>query len=317
MPRLIYVPQYPGKLRYQQWFPNEFLTEFSKRFESVIILGLDILRSELNKSIEYEKQMFSPIKAAIDLENIQVEEFMTLDIREDDTLFLADLSFPGFFSNVLYHKPVKNAFAYCHATSLNAYDYFAPVRDSKFKTETAHSQLFKKVFVGSYYHQRKLGWKNTEVIGLPVPPYKPFKDSEKIYDIISVSRPGIQKVTKRYEKYAEQYFDTKVQRRDVRTWSDYYQFLSQGKVLLITAKEETFGYQVVEALMNRTFVVAPNKFSYPELLSSEFLYNNKYEMIDIIRCCLEGRIERPPYYVLNTIMMQNFYRNLIDCMKGT
>ena len=71
----------------------------------------------------------------------QIKEYMAMDIKDDDIVFVADISFPGFFCGALYHKKPKKAFAYCHATSINKFDYFENVSDSKFLVETAHSRF--------------------------------------------------------------------------------------------------------------------------------------------------------------------------------
>jgi hypothetical protein len=220
-----------------------------------------------------------------------IQKYLDLYLRNDDTLLLMDISFPGLFCNVLYHKPIKNMYSYCHATSLNNFDYFKNTRNSKFLCETGHSKLFKKVFVGSEYHKNKLNWSNTSVIGLPKPPFKTFKE-QKNYEIISVSRPSIQKVNKKLEKMIIRDFG-EIFRKSTESWEQYYKFLSQANVVLLSGKEETFGYQVMEAIMNNSVPLAPNKFSYPELLSNEYLYNNYDELKDKIVKVFIGELLPP------------------------
>jgi len=302
MSRIIFVPQFPAKMRYQEWWHREFFKEFIKHFDEVVVLGESLTDYEDNR----DKRLFSPVEQSISFEYQQIHQFLNIRLENDDILFLADISFPGLFSNVLYHKPMKNCFAFCHATSKNAFDYFAPVRKSKWLVETGHSKLFKKVFVATKYHQEKLGWKNTEVVGLPKPPFKTFKE-KKIYDIISVSRPCRQKVNKRLERFIEKSLKTKIVRKECSTWKEYYKFLSQGKVLLITTNEDTFGYQALEAVMNNTSVIAPDKFSYPELLPKPFLYPAGSELrIDFL--------DTVPN-LLNQDLINNFYNNIIRIMK--
>lgn len=308
MSRLIFVPQFPTKLRYQEWFYIEFPKEFRKHFDEVITLGQSYVSLKGSMEARSDKAMFSPIRDSFVMEHNQINEYQDLKLYDDDILLLMDLSFPGFFSNVLYHKPTKNAFAYCHATSKNAYDYFAPVRKSKWLVETAHSKLFKKVFVATYYHQYKLGWKNTEVVGLPKPPFRTF-NADKKYHIISVSRPCRQKVDNKLEHKIEEYFKTKVYRKECYSWREYYEFLSQGRVLLITTKEDTFGYQALEAIMNNTCVVAPNKFSYPELLPHACLYDSFEDAL------VKIAIPEIVTTLSNQDIIDNFYNSIIRIMK--
>jgi hypothetical protein len=142
-----------------------------------------------------------------------------------------------------------------------------------------------------------------------------FKE-EKKYNIISVSRPSYQKVNQELEEKVEREFG-KIVRKECNTWEEYYKFVSSGKILLMTSREETYGYQVVDAILNNTIPIAPNAFSYPELLSSVCLYDNVNELQNLIYYYL---IEDPQYYkvpVLKTnSLAANFYENLIREMKG-
>jgi len=307
MSRLIFIPQYPSKMRYQEWLSFELIKNFKEHFDDVIVLGQDVLyHSTFDRS---ESHMFSPINNAIEFEIQQVNEYMNMTIKKDDFLFLSDTSFPGFFCNALYHKRPNNLFAYCHATSKNRYDYFPKI---KFNCETLHSKLFKKVFVGSRYHYNKIMWRNARVIGLPKPPFQTYIENKK-YDIISVSRNCVQKVTKSIEKEISRDFSPII-RKEVNSWEEYYKFLSQSKCLFISAKEETFGYPVFEAIKNGCVPIAPNRCSYPELLPKEYLYNNVDEAKQILSQVLNGQLGVPE--LLNQSLVDNFFENLIREMKG-
>jgi hypothetical protein len=270
--RIIFVPQFPSKLRYQEWWFTEFPKQFKAHGFEVLTLGEDYVN--MIKHRRSALDMFSPINMAIELETEQIREYMNLDIKDDDILFLADISFPGFFANVLYHKQCPKMYAFCHATSLNEYDYFEPVRESKYPVECAHSMLFDKVFVGSKYHDRKLSWPNTMVTYLPFQP----RDGEietfvpKKHMFMSASRPSPQKVDMELEKEIERIYDTKIYRPVSNSWKEYYANLRSSNYLLITAQEDTFGYQIVDAVTNNCIPVAPNRCSYPELLPDKYIY---------------------------------------------
>jgi len=257
--------------------------------------------------------MFSPIQQAINLELFQINEFYNLNHYNDDVIFISDLSFPGFFCNVLHHIKNNNVYGFVHGTSKNNLDYFEPVKSSKWLVEKGHSKLFKKIFLGSYYHQNKLNWKNTIVVGVPVPPFRTFNENKK-YDIISVVRQNPQKITKKIEDRIERNF-SKIVRQDVKNWEEYYKFLSSGKILLITTKEETFGYSCMEAIMNNTIVIAPNNFSYPELLPQKYLYNDINDLDNKLWIALNGGFEIPSKLLCQDIC-ENFYNNIINEMKG-
>jgi len=308
--RIIFVPQFPTLMRYQEVWFWQFPDEFRKAGYEVCVLGEKAAKNNV-QGVEI-KGMFSPVNAAIKFEAEQINEYMSMEIREDDILFVADISFPGFFSNVLYHKRPGKAFAYCHATSINKYDYFADVSSSKFLNESAHVKLFDEVFVGSYYHQRKLGWM-TYVIRLPFPPFERYTNlvPNKSIHIVSASRPTKQKVDLELEK------DFKVVRRAEGledTWRDYYSFLSMSKILLVSAVEETFGLQIVDAILNNCIPLAPNRCSYPELLPPQYLYSNKNDLIEKIKLVDEGKLKVPNLICEGEMNM--FYENLIFRMES-
>jgi len=304
--RIIFVPQLPVKLRYSEWWINEFEKEFKKHYDDVIVLGKNILTHLNDKS--NDTSLFAPINESIKFEQFQINEFLDLDISPEDTLFLSDISFPGFFTNVLHHKRIKNAYAFCHGTSKNAYDYFQNNRDSKWLIESGHSKIFKKVFVATNYHKEKLRWKNIKVVGVPEPPFEKFNEVKE-NNIISVNRNNIQKRNKGLEKCVEQQFG-KIIRQKFDTWKEYYQFISKSKILLITTKEETFGYSALESIKNNCIPLAPNKFSYPELLPKRFLYNSKQELIEKIEYYLNEKNWYVPK-LINQELIDNFYGNVI------
>lgn len=313
MSRLIFVPQFPTPLRYQEWWLTQFPKEFKKYFDEVIVLGQKFV--ERKRTAERgNAKLFSPINSSVNFELYQIREYMDLKLLEDDVLLLADLSFPGFFSNALYHKKPERRFAICHATSKNAYDYFQPVRKPKWKTECAHAELFDAIFVATEYHKEKLGWSNTVVTALPNPPYQ-GQPVPKDINIVSVARPSLQKINKKFEKAIEREFG-KIMRTSKLVFEsiqDYHDFLSQCKLMVTTTKEDTYGYQVIDAVLNNVIPIAPNKFSYPELLPREFLYDNFDELWDAVNSALHGDLDIPVILCQNLI--NDFYENICRGMK--
>lgn len=316
MSRIIYAPQYPSRLRYQEWHLAQFHLNFQRECGyRTSVLGARYLLNNKNK--KSNEEMFSPINESIEFEIEQIKDYMTTDIKSDDMLYVSDLSFPGFFSNVLYHKPVRS-FGYLHASALNAYDYFEPVRDSKHMNEIAHSKMFEKIFVGSEYHADKLirnnvtAWKDIlEVVGLPIPIFKTFKE-EKKYNIISVARPCLQKTNKRIEEMVEKEFGP-IYRPQSNSWEEYYKNLSQSKILLITGKEDTFNYSIMEAIINGCIPLAPCRCSYPELLPMEYIYLNDNELKEMIKYYLENYTEVPK--LLNWDLCKDFFKNINNFMN--
>lgn len=293
-------------MRYQEFFFTEFPKEFEKMGFDVLVLGLKKVHEM--KIDRGDASMFSPIESTINFECSQINEYMHLELRDDDILFITDISFPGFFMNVLYHKRPSKVFAFCHATSINKLDYFEPVKQFKFPTETSHARMCDKIFVGSEYHQDKINWPNTIVTHLPFPPFKTFP-GEKTMDIISASRPTPQKVDLELENEVEKHFG-KIKRVDCTSWEQYYKFLGHAKILLISAQEDTFGLQIVDAIINGCIPLARNSFAYPEILSRDYLYDNKYELFYKIEKVLNGNLHLPDIQCEK--QMSNFYKKIIN-----
>jgi len=321
MSRLIFVPQYPAKLRYQEWWFTEFPKQFAKHFDEVFVLGIDYLKHEVEYSRGAES-MFSPIELAVDFETQLIREYMGMQIRKDDVLFHADLSFPGFFTGALYHKPCPKMYAFCHASARNAYDYWAPVRRKKWRIESEHSKMFNRIFVGSNYHANKLysaphRMNNIIVTGLPNPPFHGLPQPKRDIRFVSVSRPSVQKINVKLENEIEKMFGgiTRTPEMRVKSWEEYYHVLGRSKMMIVSSKEETFGYQIVDAVLNNVIPIAPNKFSYRELLPCEYLYDNFSELVAIIRRVLEYDDVRVPE-ILAQRRIDSFYENICREMKG-
>jgi len=312
MSRLIFVPQLPTPMRYQEWWFEFFPLYFREYYNEVVVLrGLEKTK-DWEKQVNRPSPLFAPVYSSIVHELLQIKEYLSLELKKNDTLFLSDLSFPGFFSCVLHHKRPKKTFAFCHATSKNRYDYFQPVRRSKWRMETGSAKLFDKVFVSTNYHKEKLGWPNIEVVGLPRPPFRTYREP-KLFNIVSVARPSVQKVNKKLEKHIEAQFG-KIIRPNVTTWPQYYKFLSAAKILLVTSKEDTFNYSVMEAILNKTIPVVPNDFCFPELLNRNYRYDNEEELVEILERYLKHPDRVPK--LLNRKLVKNFFKEVTNIMKG-
>jgi len=309
MSRIIFVPQYTSPLRYQFWWLKSFKDFFKECYDEVIVLGEKYLEDIQIQQVAYG-QIFSPIDLSIKFELEQIKEYQDLQLQDDDSLFMSDLSFPGFFANILYHKKPKKCYAYCHATSKNYMDYFHKERSSKFMVETGHSKLFDFIFVGSEYHQNKLKWNNTIVSGLPAPPdsYISQRNVKRDKSIISVNRVTPQKVSVKFEKRLEKMTGYKIERFQCKTWDEYSELLSSAKILFISSKEDTFNYTIVDAIKCGCVPVAPSRLCFPEILPHEYLYTDEYNAFSIINNILSKKNLRVPK--IQTSNVEHFFHNL-------
>jgi hypothetical protein len=320
MSRLIFVPQYPAKMRYAEWWLKSFVDEFKKEYDDVIVLGWNYLwKTRVSRQ---SSDMFSPIDESINLETVQMNEYMSLDIRDDDTLFLADISFPGLFCNVLYHKTCPKMYAFCHATSLNAYDYFAPMRKHKKKIELDHAKLFDAIFFGSYYSINKTKWSQKGIrcirTTLPDSPddiLKPIKPNNlRPIDLVSVCRPSIQKVNKKLEKKIEIALNKKIYRQEVNSWNDYNILLGNSKVLIISTKEDTYNLTILDAIKCGCVPMVPDKLCFPEILPPYWRYKDVDDLINKLKHMFEDNHFLVPD-VINRDKVDNFFENVIGEMK--
>jgi hypothetical protein len=301
MSRLIFVPQFPTPMRYQYFWVNLFKDFFKDHYDEVIVLGEEsidkhIIKYRIMNTSEKYTNNFSLVNISEKFELKQMKEFVNLKLKKDDVLFVSDISFPGLFSNILYHKRPDKCFAFCHATSLNYLDYFSKNVESKYLVESGHSTMFDKVFVGSEYHREKLHWLNTEVIGLPTPPsdyirYIPTDNRDR--NIISVNRKTPQKVDSDLEMKVEKLSGYEIERITCNDWTKYSKLLSSSKILFISSREDTFGYTILDAIKCGCIPVAPNRLCFPEILSNEYLYNDEFEAYEIITKILDGKLGVP------------------------
>ncbi len=315
MSRLIFVPQFPQPMRYAHWWMSEFPKQLSKYFDEIIVLGKDIITDKLTRDMYENIENFSPIKKAIEYECDQINEYMNIDIKDNDILFLADLSFPGFFSNVLYHKRPNKIYAYYHAGPLNQYDYFSNVKTGKWLSECGAEELINKIFVGSQYHKDKLNCWNADVVRLPKPPWVRKVDNvERINNFITVSRPTAQK----YNPLIENIINTEyggIVRKLSNTWEDYSYFLSSSKCIVISSQEDTFNYTIMDAIICGCIPIAPNYLCFPEILPREYLYDTHDELRKLCDKILNNTLQ-PLNQMLCNAECNNFYQTISKIMLG-
>lgn len=314
--RLIIVPQFPVAMRYQEWWHWYLRNEYSRYFQEVIQLGPP------TTPLRPEQSEFSVASRAIQHECLQVTEYMYLPLRDDDVLLLCDLSFPGIFAHALIHKPPPKCFTICHATAANRHDLFQPIRHIKYPIEEASARLFDGIFVGSKYHKKKLNWEEwsrvpVHVVGMPRPPIQSLlthtrRPWPKTREFVSVARPSPQKVDGHLENEFQIRTGEAIERMPHETWDSYFSFLGSSRFLIVTSREETYGYQIADALLVGTMPIAPNRFSYPELLPGQCLYepdNGVDSMIETVE-----RLRASNLSVSPPVLGQNFFRDTARIM---
>jgi len=286
-------------MRYQEWWYEMF--PYSLRawlpHMQVISLGREFLSDNAEVS---NSGMFTAVEQATIFETAQIREYINLPRLEGgiDVVLQLDFSFPGLFADALHIRPPDYAFAIAHATALNRYDFWKqPNRhhSSKCKIERARAYMYDAIFVASAYHKDKLdtGWNSQPNVvnlgALPMPP----PDVTSAMSCHNKTRVGAVSVSRNNPQKRNKALETRVQLEtgvpisvvsgNIASWSQYYNFVGQFASMIITSREETYGYQVVDALLSHTTPIAPNAMSYPELLPKECLYNSEAELMEMIK----------------------------------
>jgi glycosyltransferase involved in cell wall biosynthesis len=87
-----------------------------------------------------------------------------------------------------------------------------------------------------------------------------------------------------FKRAPEQLGNRLVHHGRAATRQKYYRWLSDGSVVISTARQENFGIAVVEAMYHGCLPLLPNRLSYPEILPeafhSDFLYDSQQELED-------------------------------------
>jgi hypothetical protein len=152
-------------------------------------------------------------------------------------------------------------------------------------------------------------------------PFQPYTGTIETFTpkkhlIMSASRPTPQKVDLELESQIEEVLDTKIYRPTSNTWEEYFENLRSSKFLLISAQEDTFGYQIVDAVTNNCIPLARNALSYPELLPREYLYDNLDDFTTRYDCLTCGDEDPEVPQLLCKNQMRDFYDVICDEMTG-
>ena len=326
--RTMYViPQLRTQMRYSSWFADEIVKAFRNAddfiFNTVHVVG--------DKNVVYDDTNvdFSPALKSILFELHCLEElFIDYRFTDSDAVFVCDCSFPGFVANLrTWFRGY--IFTYCHATSLNKLDIFAPIRSYKWALEKAFLEECDIIFVASKYHKDKLlndgslRNDNIFVVGFPTPPTlldyvsrhkltKKTNPSQSKYILIP-SRQCAQKVNpKLYSRLEEAGYNIVV--KTFPTWESYYDALRGADIVLSLAQEETFGISTAEALYLGTPVLVPDAMSYSEMYPSMYKYNpsDPNDLIAKIEYIFNHYDQVSPEPATINLFNDDFYSEIID-----
>ncbi len=213
------------------------------------------------------------------LNELRQAKYLYDRVISGDIVFFSDLDYPGFSLPLSFFLKQRGAKVYgiIHGAYFNVGDiwYGAPRRNF----DRSILDVVDKVFVASNWFKSalldNLGWEYEDKIIVNPLPYKTAGVEVRgctdrgMYVLVIgkdiVSLPGFAVVPLNH------------------TWEEYVDLLSRSMFLLSTKQAETFGYTIIEAMDMGVVPVAPNRFSYPELLPPALLYDDISEVPDKIR----------------------------------
>lgn len=301
MERLIYVPIERLEERYSSQWDDWFQAAFKREnipYRRVGDLEEHKIRDGQFLDI-FETNRFKNLQ----LHDILVELYATLQSGSSCTIFFMDLWFPG-IEMLAYIRDglgVKDRVKICgmlHAGTYDPHDFLAQKGMARWGRhfESALLHFVDEVYIATDFHKhllRRAGLPTDTCQIVEWPVETDFPEKSKAECVVFPHRLASEKQPELFAALAHMYsnkYDNSVKwirTKDVcRDKRDYYSVLSHAKVAVSTALQETYGIAMVEAVNNGCIPVAPNRLSYPEVLKGFKLYNSLEEAVDLIHDAL-------------------------------
>lgn len=306
--KLIWLPLESFELRYTKdwarWFPREF------RRLGVEYLQVDGIK--LTERIEVGSVLdalgthhwkFTQLAELI-------REMRAGEITSKDTLFFADLWYPGIealrYISCLGGQKPKIA-GILHAGTWDPADFLvrSGMKPWAHQLEEAWFNIYDLIFVATKYHKalilnsHQVDPDKIVVTGLPFYPDElsehvsaqkenmvvfphrldPEKQPEEFDGLVDLLSPQFPKV--QWVKTA----------KVCQTKQEYYRLLGQARVVVSLSLQETFGIAMLEATALGCIPLVPNRLSYPELYSPSFVYSSYGDLVEKLRSLLSGGLD--------------------------
>lgn len=202
-------------------------------------------------------------------------------ILDEDTIFFADLWFPG-IEALQYVRDMTGAKfkieGVLHAGTWDKHDftYLNGMERWAMFIENGWLKFIDKVYLGSAYHktlimrERLLGTGSGDrlkVTGLPFEWREVNQEVKKEKIVVFPHRLDPEKGPDRFDELAEAFGGHGgwrfIKTKDIcQTKEEYYQLLGKASIAVSFAEQETFGYAMLEAIANRCMPLVPDKLSY-------------------------------------------------------
>lgn len=228
-------------------------------------------------------------------------------IQDEDIIFTTDIWFPGIESiaylNYFHNKKVKLK-GVLHAGSFTDTDY---VRDMERWAKNFEDMVFDiadEIFVASDFikkdvlKKRMVSENKITVTGLPLDIVEMSKHKQtaaKKEIVVFNGRNVDEKQPHLFTKLQEHLPNTTfINTHKLKlSKSDYYDLLSQSKVVVSFALQENFGYGIQEAVYLGNIPILPNRLVYPEQFDDTYLYNTFDECVAKVYDAIYNEIPAP------------------------
>lgn len=314
---IIIVPQLKIAMRYTEWWPEDFKNGISDKFryhrsgKAFTVTLLNGLNKRASQKPEKFASLFDMQSNMVKHELLLVHELQRFLLQPSDIVICLDACTPGIVAGYLrnLHRSKRPLLlGFCHGSSFNTGDMYD---ESRHDFDLTCLSTFDVIFVATEYHKRKLrnAYETTyehratpQIISLGALPDMPFYKDKSVMrttvgeTLLGTSVEPVRKVAiidrygqKRNDKLIAdviqlgkgkyEFFDIYGQSE---SWAKYFSALACYLFVLVTTQEETYGYQIRDALHAGVIPICPQRFSFPELLRHICLYkdDNAREIID-------------------------------------
>jgi len=212
----------------------------------------------------------------------QLKKLFEKEIKDEDVIFVADGEYPGLEALEYYRRFYDKKFKIVTIWHAGTYDYtdLTYQKGLEYIGKNIEEVIFAisdAIFVATEFHKnlivrnRIVDKDKIYVTGLPADVERLnqlYSNLEKDGDIVFAGRLTWEKGIDVIERLEKRYKIVKTSERP-RPKEEYYQLLARSKLLLSPARQETFGYSVVEAMAMNTPVLVYDGLSYVEYVPKE------------------------------------------------
>lgn len=287
---ILFLPLEQYDERYSaQWY-EWFMDEFKKAGREVVVIG------------DTEKRTIKTGQFLDAYETLKYKAQQTHDAIEwleknpdiNPTIFFMDLWHPGVISLAYCARVAKREMSIkgiLHAGTWDPWDHLKLCGLDGFLSgfENSIFHIATTIYVGSHFHAEMIkeatDYENCTVVDFPMIPAKSPSKEERL--VVWPHRIAPEKDLDSF-RIIEEHFKLKygddvsfVVAKDVcKTKAAYYSLLDRAKVVVSTAKQETFGIAMLEGVNSGCWPVVLDSLSYRELYPRNFRYE------DISRACM-------------------------------